>query len=457
MHDGGGHGGYHYSSDDDSCDTEADDVVDENEYYIHTDESTRRRQYTKEVLGSITDEDVESLFLQSLQMGPEQTAVYSREIARSVANCCPHGCCEEQILYAKTEKLIRMEASAKEAVAEAFTELEEARRRAALAQEMRAEKQDQYRKSSVLWSDESSIDLSRRETSPKKSSKTMESRIYQRGHSTLSSSKKGSSPGDGQSATGLRSRIGSVDSINTRESLTPPSSGRSPQQTFELERQDSSESFKSAASHIEPSESSKHAKFAENDDALVSMPEIPKPRALHHEWQDSSSYKPTSILKPTSWASSMALEIEDAKSTAEKDSSEHALSKTIEPWEIVELVATEAESSASRTGILKRDHRVDDGVWHRPTWKLFRRRFKKKVRNILSWGISATGEVTDVQARDSTFAVVTFTSRQAAIAARNCLSDGRGAGRWRTLEEIPTPPLADASAFNICDCRGCMR
>lgn len=130
---------------------------------------------------------------------------------------------------------------------------------------------------------------------------------------------------------------------------------------------------------------------------------------------------------------------------------------TRDAWEIVELVATEAKSSASRTGTLKRDHRVDDGAWHWPTYGLLRKRFKKKIRSFFSWFISTTEDVTDVHARDSTFAVVTFTSRQAAIAARDCLADGRGAGRWRTMEEVPTPPLADASAFNICDCRGCMR
>ena len=35
-----------------------------------------------------------------------------------------------------------------------------------------------------------------------------------------------------------------------------------------------------------------------------------------------------------------------------------------------------------------------------------------------------------------TYAVVTFTSRQAAIAARQCMADGSGLGRWEELEEV---------------------
>jgi hypothetical protein len=40
-----------------------------------------------------------------------------------------------------------------------------------------------------------------------------------------------------------------------------------------------------------------------------------------------------------------------------------------------------------------------------------------------------------------TFAVVTFTSRQAAIAARQCLADGKGVDRWMHVDDIPVAPL----------------
>ena len=38
-----------------------------------------------------------------------------------------------------------------------------------------------------------------------------------------------------------------------------------------------------------------------------------------------------------------------------------------------------------------------------------------------------------------------------------CLADGCGLDRWREVEKIPIAPLADASPWNICDCRGCCR
>lgn len=46
------------------------------------DNSTRKRAYYKSVLGSTSDEDVETHMLHAMNYGPEQTAVYSREFAR---------------------------------------------------------------------------------------------------------------------------------------------------------------------------------------------------------------------------------------------------------------------------------------------------------------------------------------------------------------------------------------
>jgi hypothetical protein len=56
-----------------------------------------------------------------------------------------------------------------------------------------------------------------------------------------------------------------------------------------------------------------------------------------------------------------------------------------------------------------------------------------------------------------TFAVVTFTSRQAAISARQCLADGKALDRWSQVDAIPVPPLADAPPRDIFFCRGCCR
>jgi hypothetical protein len=55
------------------------------------------------------------------------------------------------------------------------------------------------------------------------------------------------------------------------------------------------------------------------------------------------------------------------------------------------------------------------------------------------------------------YAVVTFTSRQAAIAARQSLADGGAINTWRQVDDIPIAPLADAPPRNIFFCRGCCR
>eukprot|EP00536_Pseudo-nitzschia_multiseries_P007157 jgi/Psemu1/286916/fgenesh1_pg.165_\ len=77
----------------------------------------------------------------------------------------------------------------------------------------------------------------------------------------------------------------------------------------------------------------------------------------------------------------------------------------------------------------------------------------KKVRNLSAWPSRST-EIVDPfdLAGESTFAVVTFTSRQAAVAARYCLVDSRGGDRWNTVSDLPSPPLADAPVCNLTSC-----
>ena len=48
-----------------------------------------------------------------------------------------------------------------------------------------------------------------------------------------------------------------------------------------------------------------------------------------------------------------------------------------------------------------------------------------------------------------TYAVVTFTSRQAAITARQCMADGSGLGWWEAMEDLPVPPLADSPPWDL--------
>ena len=47
------------------------------------------------------------------------------------------------------------------------------------------------------------------------------------------------------------------------------------------------------------------------------------------------------------------------------------------------------------------------------------------------------------------YAVVTFTTRHAAIIARQCLADGSAQNRWKQVDDIPLYPLADAPPWEI--------
>jgi hypothetical protein len=123
-------------------------------------------------------------------------------------------------------------------------------------------------------------------------------------------------------------------------------------------------------------------------------------------------------------------------------------------WGKVEQIV--AESSMSKNN---KKRRISSGIWKVPTFHELYLWLQKRILKILCWAtnVEAPGVVDDFR-RDSTFAVVTFTSRQAAVAARHCLVDSRGADRWTTLSEIPVPPLADAAVFNFSlGVKGCIK
>ena len=94
--------------------------------------------------------------------------------------------------------------------------------------------------------------------------------------------------------------------------------------------------------------------------------------------------------------------------------------------------------------------KMNNGGWYNPFNKSSNR------KDLTVEDVVPTGFFTSFTRHES-YAVVTFTSRQAAIAARQCLSDGSGLDGWREVDKIPIPPLADSVPWNLCDCRGCCR
>ena len=115
-------------------------------------------------------------------------------------------------------------------------------------------------------------------------------------------------------------------------------------------------------------------------------------------------------------------------------------------WLHVESIITEASSSDRSSATPKS---VSTGKWEMPSFRKLCNLTRENTKNIQKVIQKQTKEAVEQLARESTYAVVTFTSRQAAVAARSCLADGRGAGRWVTLKEMPIPPLADAAPGDL--------
>ena len=123
--------------------------------------------------------------------------------------------------------------------------------------------------------------------------------------------------------------------------------------------------------------------------------------------------------------------------------------KSSDLWEqCEELIGAEQYMVKMKGMAVKRT--MNNGRWYNP-FRKSRDSKELKVENVVPKGFFAGFT------REESYAVVTFTSRQAAIAARQCLSDGSGLDGWREVDRIPIPPLADAVPWNICDCRGCCR
>jgi len=126
---------------------------------------------------------------------------------------------------------------------------------------------------------------------------------------------------------------------------------------------------------------------------------------------------------------------------------------TLNLWEEAEkLVGSEQYMVKLGGQVLKR--KLNTGRWFNPFEKSISSKqctTRRVVENVIPSGVLSR------IIKSESYAVVTFTSRQAAIAARQCLSDGSGLEGWREVDKIPIPPLADAVPWNIFDCRGCCR
>eukprot|EP00980_Cylindrotheca_fusiformis_P028826 scaffold22653_cov119-Cylindrotheca_fusiformis.AAC.7 len=128
---------------------------------------------------------------------------------------------------------------------------------------------------------------------------------------------------------------------------------------------------------------------------------------------------------------------------------EHAFSRRgdtkTEKWHKVMSIVQETSKDMNVSEDVK-ERMIASGRWKIPSVEEISKALKRRLFNCfyrVKFRLKPP-EILDDFARDSTYAVVTFTSRQAAVAARHCLADSRGSDRWVNLSDLPTPPLADA-------------
>jgi hypothetical protein len=127
-------------------------------------------------------------------------------------------------------------------------------------------------------------------------------------------------------------------------------------------------------------------------------------------------------------------------------------------WKMAGHIANESRKVHVPRGTQALIHTMSSGKWHFSPGDSFLRGLREMTQPQLSESIpkkkiKLVGAVVD----HHIYAVVTFTSRQAAISARQCMADGSGLGRWQEVEDLPIPPLADSAPWDICLCRGCCR
>lgn len=127
--------------------------------------------------------------------------------------------------------------------------------------------------------------------------------------------------------------------------------------------------------------------------------------------------------------------------SSKTNKSDAELTTASNQWEQVKNILRKDDVDAD--GNNKKKPEIETGVWTMPTLKNTTSSVKKSiVEHLKSFGrwtriISRNNPLTQKIAKDSTYAVVTFSSRQAAIAARHCIADGRGVERWLSLETVP--------------------
>eukprot|EP00985_Skeletonema_marinoi_P030547 scaffold32567_cov143-Skeletonema_marinoi.AAC.7 len=368
--------------------------------------------------------DYETRIFQSLNIGPEQQAVYSREMAQGAAACCPNGCCEGRIRRKAIDRLLEMEDAAIERLTAAQTELLMAQKETAVS--IKEGKDSGGKAGEADNGNETEIMMMR-----------AEHELTLNGAPSIEVQPQRSA--DFMSDKGDDGFQHDNSSIPGRQySVTSPRS--SPRGSNSQPRMNSEGKFCFQTSDEEEQSQSVGETYLDQSSSV---------RRRLNTSQSESSVRRRTNTGLSSVAGACAPSILSQENT----------SATGDQWDRVNTILR-AEKSPDQIES-ERTTTIETGVWERPSIKSMMKGLKSEViasvKAVGRWTKSKSDPIASSLAKHSTYAVVTFSSRQAAVAARHCLSDGRGQQRWLSLETVPVPPLADAAPCDIITCRGCCR
>ena len=414
------------------------------------DEDQKRIQnridYYNNVFGSQLDNEDElenTLLVHALSYGPEQTAVYSREFAQGAAACCPNGCREQRLHSYSLKELEELEHAIKIEVQASFKELTRAqdsnlvsvRDLHALKNENKRRKESLHKASSVEATQlPSAYDVESKLFSQTPKKFVMENVSFVVFHSfiiytfTESNHFHDCQKNDKFSREKINPEL---VSLRDKKDNAPPVYSTPVQQKKFQDPSCEPRTLRTAGSES-MSVNSHGLNFNLTNQGKVIFRDL---------YDDSDSYHATG--EDVTAGSRRRLDTGFSHVSSNHESQEN--------WARVQQIVNDDEVAK---GVQKKEKRTTaDGVWVYVPIKMI---IKEIVNRVLNWTKKTKDAVDELRA-ESTFAVVTFTSRQAAIAARHCLADGRGVNRWTPIEHIPIPPLADAAAFDLKTCRGCCR
>jgi len=421
------------------------------------DEATPRSTHYREAYGTTENTaDVDIAIFKSLNYGPEQQAVYSREMAQGAAACCPNGCGEERVRRLPIDRLLEMEDDTIAKLEKAQYELQCAQMQAAVSIV-----------DGVDWGDKSEW-----RKSPREDDAVIDT------------------------ALGMHRHHPEIPRLNEQveaESVPPtlygPMKGRGPVPLTSVSLTNSARGaklngdarpFRGVASPLFiVNECGGHDATSDDGEVDVEITSAYRSNEINRKLTASvKSPGPSTLLRMNSegrffFNNTIPEEDEETSrhllpggtslrrraNTAQSAISEGIMSQSSHRWEQVNSILKTSDVGELNEGSGKRE--IESGVWKKPSFKSFISTLKSEILSSVSaavkWTKGKTDPLTAKVAKDSTYCVVTFSSRQAAVAARHCLADGRGVQRWLSEETVPVPPLADAAPCDIITCRGCCR